>query len=280
MATVILFGGGDAGGLIITASGVRPLPPFDPSLRRQLRGVANLVQSLEGQSDEPDVRELAQLVNKVANLAVARVEEAVGELDAESGLIYMDDDGGFTCGTTGRPPIPIPWPPHKLPTLNELIGGGLVDPQILRFVEAASSRGTDVATMLDEPERIAREAGVDLSEQAAQDLQRLAPSRVSDFTDPTDAELVQYFHKVLEQPEHLGAWATQPREVSKAVGIELSDAALDRLIAVGGSARIGPGPVENPVAVAVAVGIVIMLVDRPAEIEQLAIRDRSIRQKL
>jgi len=280
MAMVILFGGGDGGGLIVTAEGVRPIPPFDPLLRRQLRAVANLVNSLPAGRDEPDAQELRQLANKLANVAVGRVERIVGELDADHGLVYLDDDGGFACGSTGRPPVPIPWPPRRVPSLDELIGGGLVDPAIPRFVEAASSRGIDVTAMLEDPSGVARDVSVELSERAAEDLQRLAPSRAADFTDPVDAELVGYFHRVLEQPQHLPTWAIKPREVSRAVGVELSEAALDRLAAVNDNARIGPGPAENPIAVAVAVGIVIMLVDRPTEIEQLAIRDRSLGQKL
>lgn len=279
MAMVILFGGGDGGGLIITAEGVRPIPPFDPLLRRQLRAVANLVNSLPVGRDQPGAQELGQLANKLANIAVGHIERIVGELDADNGLVYLDDDGGFTCGSTGRPPVPIPWPPRHVPSLDELIGGGLVDPAMLRFVEAASSRGVDVTAMLEDPSRVAREVGVELPERAAGDLRHLAPSRAADFTDPVDSELINFFHRVLEQPERLPTWATKPREVSRAVGVELSNAALDRLAAVNDNARIGPGAVENPIAVAVAVGIVIMLIDRPAEIEQLAILDRSLGQK-
>jgi hypothetical protein len=43
MATVILFGGGDAGGIIISDKGVRGIPPFDPGVLLQLRGVSALV---------------------------------------------------------------------------------------------------------------------------------------------------------------------------------------------------------------------------------------------
>lgn len=280
MAMVILFGAGDGGGLLITVNGVRRIPPFDPSLRRRLRAVADLANSLPAGSDDPDANELRQLANKLANMTVGEVEGVVGELDPENGLIYLDDDGGFTCGSTGRPPVPIPGRPHRVPSLDELISGGLVDPGILRLVEAAGSRGIDMTTMLEDPREVAALAGVEISEQAADDLRRLAPSSAGRFTDPVDSEIVGYFHKVLDHPEHLSEWATKPDEVTRAVGVELSAAARDRLEAVNSRARIGPGAVENPVAVAVAVGIVIMLVDRPVEIEQLAIRDRSLRQKL
>jgi len=81
----------------------------------------------------------------------------------------------------------------------------------------------------------------------------------------------------VEDGQHLSTWATRPFEVSQALGVELSDAAIDRLVAVGsGGIRRPGGEVENPaVVVAVAVGVLIMLVDKPAEFEVLAIRDRS-----
>jgi hypothetical protein len=111
MAQVILFGGGDAGGLIITAHGIRRIPPFDPGLRLQLRGVSALTQAsgqLQGDQD------FSALVNKLAHHAVARVGAVVGVLDAENSLIFQDDAGGFSCGSTGKPPIPLPHPVNKV----------------------------------------------------------------------------------------------------------------------------------------------------------------------
>lgn len=48
MAQVILFGGGDGGGSIISPNGVRPIGPFYGSIRLQLRGLSALVGSLRG----------------------------------------------------------------------------------------------------------------------------------------------------------------------------------------------------------------------------------------
>jgi hypothetical protein len=281
MAMVILFGGGDAGGLFITSSGVRPIPPFDPSTLRELRGISSLVAAVNSRAADDDARELAQLVNRAANLAVARVEAVVGPLDEGVGIVFIDDDGGFFCGTTGRPPLPVPWPPRSAPNLEDLIAAGALDEQVLRLVETATARGTNVVTMLEDPLTTARELGVELSQRAARDLQAVAPSRLSELRDPVDTEVVQYFHKVLEDGRYLATWASRPYEVSRAIDVTLSEAAIDRVLAVAGSSsRLGPGAVENPIAIAVVVGIVIMLVDRPAELEHLAVQDRSGREKL
>jgi hypothetical protein len=279
MAMVILFGGGDGGGLYITASGVRPIPPFDPFLRRELKGLASLVSATAQPGGDAE-RELAQLVNKLSNVAIGQIEAAVGPLDGDVGLVYMDEDGGFRCGSTGKPPVPIPWPPRQMPSFHDLVETGALDQQVVSLVDAATRKGTDVISLLEEPEKTAAELGLSLSERAAGDLRAIAPSRLTEFRDPVDREVVEYFHSVLRDGTRLADWTTRPTEVAKAVGVELSAAAVDRVLAVAGSgSRLDPGTVQNPVAIAVVVGVVIMLVDRPADLEHLAVRDRSRRVK-
>ena len=71
MTKVILFGGGDAGGLIIGSNGVRPIPPFDPSIRLQLRGLSALKNGIKCMPENPQtLREMGTLVNRVSNLVV------------------------------------------------------------------------------------------------------------------------------------------------------------------------------------------------------------------
>jgi hypothetical protein len=67
--------------------------------------------------------------------------------------------------------------------------------------------------------------------------------------------------------------------VSRELAVDLSSSAIDRLIASGSSLR-DPSTVENPIAVAIAVGIVIMLVDDVAMVGVENIVDASGIQKL
>lgn len=124
MARLILFGGGDAGGILITSHGIKPVPPFDPRLRQLLRGVNALVHGSAAVSG-PAHHELEALTTKLAHVLVAEVQAKVGDLENEGGLVFTagyDGDGvpGFYCGSTGKP---IPFPPPKG-------GGPHVDPRV------------------------------------------------------------------------------------------------------------------------------------------------------
>jgi len=44
MAKVILFGGGDGGGIIIGPEGIKPIPPWNPDMAHGLRAIASLTQ--------------------------------------------------------------------------------------------------------------------------------------------------------------------------------------------------------------------------------------------
>lgn len=270
MARVILFGGGDGGGLIITEGGVRPIPPFDPGIRLQLRGISALLNGIQQIPDEP-AREMSTWLNRVSNLIVEQVEAAVGPLDEDNSLIYQDEDGGFTCGSTGRPPIPFPWPAPEIPTLGNLIATGIMERELIDFVEAANKQELKINDILEAPAAAATQVGIQLSERTIQDLQRLAPSQLQNITNPVDYEIVQFFHKVAEDGRFLSTWATRPYEAATALQVELSTSALENILAGGSSIAFDPGIRQNPVGVAVAVGIVIMLVTR----ERFGIRDFS-----
>lgn len=274
MAQVILFGGGDGGGLIIGPKGVRPIPPFDPSIRLQLRGLSALLNGITRMPQKPQ-REMGRLVNRVSNLIVEQVEAVVGKLEGENSLIYQDDDGGFTCGSTGKPPIPIPWPPLQSPSLADLIASGVLERELVDFVKDASAKGIKIKEILENPSAVADKLGIQLSDRTIQDLQQFAPSRLEKITDPVEREVLQFFHKVADDGRFLSTWATRPAEVATALKVQLSDKAFDRIVAGGGSAIFDPGSVMNPIAVAVAVGIVIMLVDRDAELANIRVKDRS-----
>lgn len=110
MARLILFGGGDAGGILITANGVKPIPPYDPRLRLQLRAVAGLLHGSVGLPTNAR-HEMEGLAAKAAALVVSDLAATYGPLEGDHAVAFFDPDGGFTCGSTGKP-FPFPWPPH------------------------------------------------------------------------------------------------------------------------------------------------------------------------
>ena len=112
MEQVILFGGGDGGGIRITEHGIEHIPPFDPALVSELRGISALTRAAELMRGQEGGRELGAVTGKLAQQAVGRVEAVVGSLDAHVSLVFQDADGGFVCGSTGKPPIPFPKGPR------------------------------------------------------------------------------------------------------------------------------------------------------------------------
>lgn len=274
MARVILFGGGDGGGLIIGPNGIRPIPPFDPGLLKQIKAVSYLTQALQTGSSSAG-RDVAALTTKLANVVIGEIEGVVGTLDKDGALVYQDDDGGFTCGSTGKPPIPFPWPPHRSFGIDDLVSGGIVEKELF---DVLSGGKIDVKALLTDPKSAASKAGVKLSSRSIDQLAQISPSQVKKIQDPQAREVAGFFHKVVEDGRFLETWALRPHEVSNALGIKLSDAAIDRIVAGSSVFRpSGGGEVMNPVAVAVAVGVVIMLVTRDAN--AIPILDRSGLQK-
>ncbi|OQR53540.1 hypothetical protein [Bacillus sp. CDB3] len=272
MTQVILFGSGDGGGLIIGPNGVRPIPPFDPAIRLQLRGFSSLLNGIGRMSEKP-AREMGKYLNQISNLLVVEIEEIVGPLNGDNSFIYQDEDGGFICGSTGKPPIPFPWPPEKMPSVNDLIAAGMLEHQFIDYIRIAGEQKIAIHDVLEEPVAVAGRIGMKLSDRTIQDLQRLAPSQLENIEDPVDREVVQFFHKVLEDGRFLSNWATRPYEVAKQLKADISSSAIERILTGGASALNGSDRM-NPVAVAVAVGIVIMLVDDPAR-RGIPIRDSS-----
>jgi hypothetical protein len=270
---VILFGGGDGGGLIIGPHGVRPIPPFDPALRKQLKAINTLTQAVQLRGQHAPA-ELASLTNKLANVAIGELEAVVGPLDPGAGLTYQDDDGGFTCGSTGKPPIPFPWPPAHGPSIEDLLSSGVLERELVTVLRSGK---VGIKELLHDPKAASAAAGVELSERSRQQLHQLDPSQIANLADPEAREIATFFHKVLDDGRYLETWSMRPHEVSATLGVKLSDAAIDRIVA-GGSTVFRPGGGGSEVAnaaigVAVAVGVVIMLVTKDPF--QIPIRDQS-----
>ena len=274
MARVILFGGGDAGGLIIGPNGVRPIPPFDPSLRLQIKGVSAILNGARF-STKKENQEMATLITRMNNLLIEQIEATVGPIEKDNGFVYQDDDGGFTCGSTGKPPIPFPWPPTSYPSLNDLITHGVLERELVDFVNEVGKKAIKIQDALEDPLATAKKMGIKLSEKSVGDLRKLAPSQIKNISDPVDREVVQFFHTVADDGKYLGVWAKNPYETAKSLKVKLSDAAIERISAGGVSTIFDPGTVMNPVAIAVVVGVVIMLVPTEAGKGKFVINDLS-----
>lgn len=264
MPKVILFGGGDAGGLYIGPHGVTPIPPYDPAILHQLRAISRLVQAQDRVRNLEVRRQLAAVVNTLTNLTVGQVEEITGAIDSEDGLIYQEDDGGFTCGSTGKPPIPIPWPPVNVPSLQRLVSLGAISQAATEFLRQASDRGANLSQLFRNPQAEAERIGLESPPDIAVQVQALNLGDPERIEDPVDREIVEFFHAAVADGRFVDDWATQPKDVAERLGMPLSRAASDRIVAVS-NVHLGirdPGTVMSPAAVAVVVVIVVVLWDR------------------
>lgn len=291
MKMVVLFGGGDGGGLIITDNGVRPIPPFDPGLRQLLRSAAAAVNAAAAAKGESRRGKMAKLSTSLCNLAVEQVEEVVGPLDGERAIVYQDDDGGFTCGSTGKPPIPIPWPPQSLPTISDLIASGAIEKDLVEFVQRAQASNIAMTEMFENPAEISRKLGISLSEKTAKDIQYLAPSRLNQIADPTEREIVGFYHKVIADGRFVETWFSRPYQVAQDLKFKLSDAALERIAAGGAVAGLGSlggfgpradmglGIVVVTAADIIIIGITIAVSNRRAIGQNVKDRSRKAHEK-
>ena len=109
---LILFGGGDGGGIGIRGDGkVIRIPPYNPETMRQLRSLAGLAIAQTNIKDQGLAREIGALGQKVATTSIPGVLATVLPAGATvTGVAFLDDDGGFTCGSTGQHFGPFPGP--------------------------------------------------------------------------------------------------------------------------------------------------------------------------
>jgi hypothetical protein len=268
MAKVILFGGGDGGGIYIGPDGIRPIPPWDPSVRLQLSSIARLLRATRGIADEEVQRQVGGYVNELAGLAIGQVEGIVGPIDEADGLVYQDDDGVFTCGSTGKPPIFFPWPPRSMPGIEDLVAHRILEEDTLDFVNVAVASGANPAEVLRNPAAVAEQARMEVSPETLERLEGLKLARPDELEDPIDREIVEFFDRAVESGAAMERWATRPFEVANELGMRLSQEAAER-IGSASSVYLGnrdPGRVMSPAAVAIVVVIVIVLWDRDVRV--------------
>jgi len=278
MAKVILFGGGDGGGIRIGPNGIEPIPPWDPSLRLQLRALNDLVRASAMMPEKLSQRLLGGVIGKLTGSVLTQVEQIAGEIDADAGFVYQSDDGGFTCGSTGKP-IPFPWPVDPRRTVERLLDAGVIEQDTIHFLETAARSKLDVFTVARDPEAAAKKLGIELRPEVARNLAKLDLSN-DKVEDEVDRAVVEFYRKVVTDGRHVADWATNPAQVAERLKLKVSPEVIDRIIAVrdaGVSGRLGPGSVMCPAAVAVAVAIVVVLWTREFE---LPVRDRSGLRKL
>ena len=277
MAKVVLFDDGDAGGLLIEEKEVRPLAVFDAGVRARIKAVSQLMIAHQGSPGAAGDRgELDTLVARLANLAVQQVEALVGSLDAEASLVVMSRDGrGFTCGTTGKPPVALAAAPTEPAALARLASEGGVDRSLVTFVRAAIEAGRSAPEIFERPAEVARELGMELSERGAHDLAMLAPSRVGELTDPIAREVVLFFQQVLVDGQFVDTWTIQPAVVARSLGIELSDRAAERIVAIG---TAFDDDADQPSIIWIVVGIVVIVAVAVTKLDA-GIVDRSGRTK-
>lgn len=106
---IVLFGGGDGGGFIITANGIRKIPPYDPPILHALKAARHLAEAASRKGTAGD---LAGIATRVASGALEQVQKSTGvSFDRAGEIVFLDTDGGMGCGTMGKTVvIPFPFP--------------------------------------------------------------------------------------------------------------------------------------------------------------------------
>jgi hypothetical protein len=283
MQTVILIGGGDAGGIILTEHGVRTIPPFDPAILRSLKSAAHMVQALTEARTDGIRGKLAKQATTLCNLAVEQIEQVLGPLNADRSVIFQDDSGGFTCGSTGKPPIALPWPPKEMPSVQDLITAGTIQADLVELVQKAQASKVAITDVFEKPMDVAKKLGVSLSEKSAKDLNVLAPSKLADIKDETDKEIVRFLHAAIKDGRYLQTWFGRPYEVSQSLKFGLSDNALERLVTRGAAGPYGGGPsgiVPIVIIVEIIVEVIFVAIEAfSIQSADLIVKDRSDLQK-
>src|SRR4051812_35483375 len=106
MAYVILFGGGDAGGVILTQHGIKPIPPWNPLGLGQLRALNALVAARAAAGPRRSGKTLDGLIATLSQSVMEAANEDFGSL-GNGGIIFADDEEGVYCGTGGPVHVPI-----------------------------------------------------------------------------------------------------------------------------------------------------------------------------
>lgn len=105
----ILFGGGDGGGIWVDANGkIHPIPPWNPDTMLQLKAVSALT-GVATINDAGLTKEAGALAERLSTKVIPQLAKSAGATQlGDNSIAFVDEDGGFVCGSTGKHPIPIP----------------------------------------------------------------------------------------------------------------------------------------------------------------------------
>jgi hypothetical protein len=176
----------------------------------------------------------------LCNIAIEQLEQLLGPLDRDRALVYQSEDRGFTCGAVGRPPLAFAWPPKSSPSVADLISAGVVGADLVELLQRASAESADILEVFENPRAVARRLGVALCEKSADDLGVLAPSRLGEIEDEVDREICAFLHAVAKNGGYWEVWLDRPHETARVLGVELSDAAIERIGNRGAAETFGP----------------------------------------
>lgn len=109
---MILFGGGDGGGFYIGADGkLHRIPPWNPETMAELKAVNALAAASQQLANKGLAKDMFSLAERVSSTVIPQIAKGVhGGIGADASVAFIDDDGGFVCGSTGKHPIPVPVP--------------------------------------------------------------------------------------------------------------------------------------------------------------------------
>ena len=111
---LILFGGGDGGGIYVGPDGkVHRIPPWNPEIQVQLKAVSALA-ALEVVHDSGLAKEAAAFAERLSTKVIPQITKSAGAVQVgDTSIAFVDGDDGFVCGSTGKRPIPVP---HRVAT--------------------------------------------------------------------------------------------------------------------------------------------------------------------
>ncbi len=242
-----------------------------------------LLEAIGLTRDQTSARKLSKQAVGLCNLAVEQVEEVLGPLNPDRAIVYQSDNGGFACGALGKPPLAFAWPPNARPSVADLISTGAVGADFVELLRRATDAKIDLLEVFERPKDIAGTLGVVLSEKCAADLRVLAASRLHEIADEVDREICSLLHAVARHGGLWETWLDRPYGVAKALGIELSPEAVERISNRGATLTYGPtGAIPLWVVVPIAVvGVVVVAYAHYAEHKAAPIvMDRSGREKI
>ncbi len=118
----VLFGGGDAGGIFIGTDGkVHRIPPWNPEIVTQFKAVKSLTAAVSHIRDAELAKEVSTVTERLCERVVQQATKIAGvTLTETESVAFFDPDGGFTCGTTGKRPVPFPGPHISVPGFSPI----------------------------------------------------------------------------------------------------------------------------------------------------------------